>query len=109
MYSSCFKACFENVDDHLNNCRLVDMINQMKKKLDKFPSINPWKRRDSYHCHLLGNFEQDVVTQPENDAGNNLSVQPFSTQQVDNISNSQDRRLALNPLHSCMRGLETIA
>ena len=42
-------------------------------------------------------FEQDVVIQPENDAGNNLSVQPFSTQ-IDNISNSQDRRLALNPI-----------
>ena len=44
-------------------------------------------------------FEQDVVMQPEMDTGNNLSVQPFSTQHVFNMSNSQDRRLALNPLH----------
>ena len=42
-------------------------------------------------------FEQDVVMQQEIDTGNNLSVQPFSTQHVDSISNSQDRRLALNP------------
>ena len=34
--------------------------------------------------------------QPEMDTGNNLSVQPFSTQHVDDMSNSQ-RRLALNP------------
>ena len=44
-------------------------------------------------------FEQDVDMQPEMDTGNNLSVQPFSTHHVDNMSNSQDRRLALNPQH----------
>ena len=41
-------------------------------------------------------FEQDVVTEPEINAGNNLSVRPFSAQHVDNMSNSQDTRLALN-------------
>ena len=43
-------------------------------------------------------FEQDVVMQPEVDVGNNLGAQPFSTHHVDNMSNSQDRRLAINPL-----------
>ena len=45
-------------------------------------------------------FEQDVVLQQEIDAGTKLSVQPFSTQHVGNMSNSQDRRLALDPLRS---------
>ena len=43
-------------------------------------------------------FEPDVVMQPERDVGNNVSVQPISLQHVDNMSNSQERRLALNPL-----------
>ena len=40
----------------------------------------------------------DVVMQQERDVGTNLSIQPLSSQHVDNISNSQDRRLAYNPL-----------
>ena len=44
-------------------------------------------------------LEPDVVMQQERDVGNNLSVQPFSSQYVDNMSNSQERRLTLNPLH----------
>ena len=43
-------------------------------------------------------LESDVVMQQEQDVGNNLRVQPFSSQHVDNISNSQERRLAYNPL-----------
>ena len=39
----------------------------------------------------------DVVMQQEQDVGDNLRVQPFSSQHVDNISNSQERRLAYNP------------
>ena len=44
-------------------------------------------------------FDQDVVMQPDSNADNSLSVPPFSRQQDDDMSNSQDRRLALNPLH----------
>ena len=43
-------------------------------------------------------FERDVVMQQERDVGNNLSVQPVSSQHVDNMSNSQERRLAFKPL-----------
>ena len=38
---SCFKACFEDVDDHLTlRYKLVDMINQVMKKETKFPFTN---------------------------------------------------------------------
>ena len=50
-----------NVDDQLIHYQLVDMINQMKKRMHKFPSINYWKRRDSYHCHLLGNLNEMLL------------------------------------------------
>ena len=45
-------------------------------------------------------FEQDVVMQQENDAGNNPYVQPMFEQQSSNIPISQDRRVANNPLQA---------
>ena len=38
--------------------------------------------------------------QSEANVGNDLSVQPFSAQHVDNMSNSQDRRLAIDLLQN---------
>ena len=43
-------------------------------------------------------LEPDVIVQQEQDVGNNLSVQPFSSQHVDDMSTSQERRLVYNPL-----------
>ena len=42
-------------------------------------------------------FELDAVMQQENNEGNTLTMQPLSSQHVDNISASQARRLSLNP------------
>ena len=56
---------------------------------------------DLHNRRLAHNPREDVVMQQEVDTGNNLSVQPFATQHVDNISNSQDRPLALDPQQGC--------
>ena len=47
-------------------------------------------------------FEHDVVMQQENDAGNDLSVQPMLPQQSANIPELQDGRLAYDPLRSVL-------
>ena len=43
-------------------------------------------------------LESDVVMQQEQNVGNDLRVQPFSSQHVDNMSTSQERRLVYDPL-----------
>ena len=48
--------------------------------------------------------ESDIVMQPEQDMGSNLRTQPLVSQRVDNISNSQERRLAINPLQNPLSG-----
>ena len=70
----------------------------MTKKVHKFPSTNYWKRRDQLLLPSVRESKSNVVMQQEQDVGNNLRVQPFSSQHVDNKSNSQERRLAYNPL-----------
>ena len=43
-------------------------------------------------------LETDVAMQREQDMGTDLRVQPLSSHHVDNITNSQERRLAYSPL-----------
>ena len=68
-----------------------------EEEIGQTPVHQPLEASRQLPLPSVREFEQDVVMQPEIETGNNLSVQPSSTQHVDNISHSQDRRLALNP------------
>ena len=74
---SCFKACFEKVDDHLNlRCKLMDMtkshVKQSNSRLRlegraepgtaiKFPPTNKGTRRARYRCQLSGNLKKSAT------------------------------------------------
>ena len=90
------------MDDHLIHYQLVDMINQMMKKV-QIPVHQLLEAPRQLPLPSVRELESDIVMQQEQDVGSNLRAQPFVSQHVDNISNSQERRLAYDPLHNGVR------
>ena len=91
------------MEEHLIHYQLVDMIYHLMKKVHKLISVHQLLEAPrQLPLPSVRELESNVVAQQERNEGNDELVQPSlsqSSQHVDNIENSQERRLALNPQH----------